>query len=105
MAPLDRFAPSKNGAAPVASSVPLSSADDLLAMFKRVEDAWAKAEQKLAETRVPVDVRVTVSVDPIEDEEREDEERIVGVSTSYLAYCRVKGSRRICYGETREYHS
>ena len=85
----DRLAPSSNGA----PKPRLSDADQLLHEFQRIEQIWGKAEEKLSATRVPVDVRVKVG--SVEDCVTED--------TTYLAYAKVKGVRRICV--VREDHS
>jgi hypothetical protein len=82
-----RLAPSENGA-----PTPLSAADELLQEFQRIEDAWKRAEEKLAETRVPVDVRVKVKDSYIEL----DSGQPVAQETTYLSYSKIKGSRRIC---------
>jgi hypothetical protein len=91
----DRFAPSQNGAPDPANS----TAEQLLAEFQQVEQVWKKAEEKLATTHVPVDVRVKVSEGPIGNEECQ-----FGEYTNFLAYSKVKGSRRICYVTENYYY-
>ena len=83
----NRLMPSQNG-----SSV--STADQLLDEFQRIEQAWRRAEEKLAETRVPIDVRIKVKEGGIYDD---DERSQIGCYTHYLAYTKVKGNRRICW--------
>jgi len=58
-----------------------------------IEAAWKKAEDILAETHVPVDVRVKVKDGVIDA----DDGQPIGEYVNYLAYTKIKGSRRICW--------
>jgi hypothetical protein len=87
----DRFAPSENGAS---AAKPLSPCKptELLAQFKRIDEAWKKAEQILADTHVPIDVKIKVDEKAIVD----DQFGTVGQAVRFLGYFKTKGSRRIC---------
>ena len=82
----DRSAPSQNG-------ILSSTARQLLNEFQLIEEAWKKAEDKLAETHVPVDVRVKVKDGTIDA----DDGQVIGEYAHYLGYIKVKGNRRICW--------
>lgn len=92
MAAQFRRTPSKNGA-PLAKPDPCSTTAELEAMFQRVEEAWDKATEKLDNIRVPAEVRVKVDQTPIEATSG----KIIGQRKCFLAYCRHKAQRRICY--------
>lgn len=92
MRPRFRRAPSKNGAT-LAKPDPRSTTADLEAMFQRIEEAWDKATEKLDNIRVPAEVCVKVDQTPI----RAISGKIIGKKKCFLAYCRHKGERRICY--------
>jgi hypothetical protein len=85
----DRFSPSQNG----------QPTDELLAQFHRIEQAWKVAEDKLAATHVPIDVRVKVSDKYIDGSYGNP----IGESRIYLGYCKVKGNRRVCIIEECEF--
>ena len=82
----NRCAPSENGNLS-------STARQLLEEFQLIEEAWKKAEDKLAETHVPIDVRVKVKDGTMDA----NDGQVVGEYAHYLAYIKVKGSRRICW--------
>lgn len=87
----NRFAPSSNGAVP-----PPDDATQLLERFQRVERAWKKAEEILAATLVPIDVRVKVR-DGLEED---GQGRPHGEYAHYLSFAKIKGSKRICWEES-----
>jgi hypothetical protein len=77
-----------------------STADELMTQFQRIERAWQAAEEKLAATRVPIDVRVKVMGDHLTVGMN-----IVGELQRHLAYCKIKGSRRVCVIEETQYYN
>jgi hypothetical protein len=89
MVPQDRFAPSRNGKS---EAILPPSPNELLEQFKRIEEAWKKAEEKLASTHVPIDVRIKVD----EDYDMEPDGGPIGKQEVFLNYCKAKGARRIC---------
>jgi hypothetical protein len=94
----DRIAPSLNGQARMTTASP--TADELLTQFQRIERAWQAAEEKLAATHVPIDVRVKVR-----DEWIGPPCSVAGEMVVYLAYCKVKGNRRVCVIEESTFHN
>jgi hypothetical protein len=92
MATKNRVAPSKSGESDWNLDTP-STAEQLLEQFTRIEQAWKKAEERIASTHCPIDVRVNVSKEWIYG----SNDCIQGETRTYLAYFRVKGSRRICF--------
>jgi hypothetical protein len=91
MAASSPIAPSRSGM-PLANADSPSPPDELLAQFKRIEQAWKTAEDKLAAILVPVDVRIKVD----EEDEFVQGVGVVRIHVRYLAYCKVEGSRRVC---------
>jgi hypothetical protein len=102
MASNNRFAPSSNGVSH--GNAPfVSTADQLLEQFQRVEKAWKMAEDKLASTHVPIDVRVKVGSYTDYADDDPHEQYPIAEMTTYLGYCRVKGARRICEVVRRDF--
>lgn len=74
---------------PLALDDPMKQAgDELAATLQMVEDAWKKAEAKLALSHVPVDVQVPF---------REESLECGGGFTEFLSYRKVKNQWRICW--------
>src|SRR5579863_9061425 len=88
----NRLRPSSNGAA----HVDATTGEQLLACFKRIEDVWKRAEEKMASTHVPVDVRIKADDGPLLHDSPTGCPSQYGVYARYLTYCKVKGTKRIC---------
>lgn len=73
----------------------LATPQQLLSEFQLIEQAWKLAEEKLAETLVPIDVKVKVKSGTICDEDNGFQ--TIGDHEDSLAYVKAKGSRRICW--------
>lgn len=74
--------------------------DELVATFGSIEEAWKKAEAKLAPSHVPVDVRVEVASGSIGSEMQP-----WGHFKEFLGYCKLKNQWRICWiREAQLYH-
>jgi len=91
----------ENRSVPSQDGILTSSARQLLEEFQLIEAAWKKAEDKLADTHVPVDVRVKVKVGTMDA----NGGQVVGEYAHYLAYTKVKGSRRICWISEELYYN
>jgi len=74
--------------------------EEILASYKLIEDAWKKAEAKLALAHVPVECKVEVSREPIGGGV---EEPPYGEQTNYLGYLKIKDQWRICFIEECEF--
>lgn len=68
--------------------------EELVAGYQLIEEAWKKAEAKLALSHVPVDVRIKVGSGSLGDPENP-----FGDRTTYLGYVKLKNQWRICYIE------
>ncbi len=86
------------GQAPKLNFKPLSSIDpikkvgeEIIAGYQLIEEAWKRAEAKLALAHVPVDVKIKVRSGNIGDEPDAD-----GRYTEFLSYVKIKNQWRIC---------
>jgi hypothetical protein len=70
-----------------------STARQLLREFQLIDQVWKKAEDKLAETHVPIDIRVKIRDGNI----NANDGHVIGEYVQYLGYNKVKGNRRICW--------
>ena len=90
----------RSDSAPLQNCTQSTTAQQLLEEFQLIEQVWKKAEDKLAETHVPVDVRIKVKDGVIENGSA-----VFGEFSHYLAYTKVKGTRRVCWISEEVYYN
>ena len=65
--------------------------DEIIAGYQLIEEAWKKAEAKLALAHVPIDVKVKIRSGTIGSDEQP-----YGSYTQFLGYVKIKNQWRIC---------
>jgi hypothetical protein len=65
--------------------------EEIIAGYQLIEEAWKKAEAKLALAHVPLDVKVKIRAGDIGGEEQPH-----GSYTQFLGYVKIKNQWRIC---------
>ena len=69
--------------------------EELIASYQLIEEAWKKAEAKLALSHIPVEEKVKVG----DTEDIGHPDNPLGERTKYLGYMKLKNQWRICYIE------
>lgn len=91
MASQSRASSAPKSQKPASTDVIERTGQELIESFKLIEEAWAKAEAKLALAHVPVDVKIKV-----EDGDFGDDSPGEGYA-SFLGFVKQKSSWRICF--------